>query len=132
MRAEGSRTAEEALAHLKQATAAHDPYPLVVADMQLPKMDGLALARAIKADPALARSRLVILTPFGKPLAPETVKAAGIAACRSKPVRQSTFLDCLTDVMAANHLPRTLIGAAAALPGTTASECRPALRVLVA
>jgi two-component system sensor histidine kinase/response regulator len=132
MRAEGSCTAEEALARLKQAAAANDPYPLVVTDMQLPQMDGLALARAINGDPALAASQLVMLTPFGKPLPAGAAEAAGIAACRSKPVRQSTFLNCLTDVMAAKQILRTYTRAAAAPPKTPETKCRPALRVLVA
>jgi two-component system, sensor histidine kinase and response regulator len=132
MHAEGSRTAEEALARLKQAAAENDPYLLVVTDMQLPQMDGLALSRAVKGDPALAASRLVMLTPFGKALPPDAAEAAGIAACRSKPVRQSTFLDCLTDVMAANQVTRTRARAAAAPPKTPGTERRPALRVLVA
>jgi two-component system sensor histidine kinase/response regulator len=135
MRAEGSRTAEEALVQLEQA-AANDPYLLVVADMQLPQMDGLALARVIKGDPALAASRVVLLTPFGKSLPAGAAEPAGIAACRSKPVRQSTFLDCLTDVMAANQILRTYTragtGAAATPPRTPETERRPALRVLLA
>ena len=65
-------------------------------------------------------------------LAAGTVNAAGIAACRSKPVRQSTFLDCLADVMAAGQAPRTFTGAVAAPPETPPARSRPALRILVA
>lgn len=132
MRAEGSCTAEEALARLERAVAENDPYPLVVADMQLPQMDGLGLARAIKGNPALVASRLVMLMPFGKSLPTGVAEGAGIAACRSKPVRQSMFLDCLTDVMAENRVLRTCTGMAAAPPKPPEAERRPALRVLVA
>lgn len=132
IRAEGCGTAQDALVRLEQAAAGHDPYVLVVADLQLPQMDGLELARAIKGNPALASSRLIMLTPFGKSLPAETAEAAGIVACRSKPLRQSTFLDCLTDVMAANQVSRTYSKTATAPPKTPETERRPALRVLVA
>ncbi|MBV9997987.1 MAG: response regulator [Verrucomicrobia bacterium] len=132
MRAEDACTAEEALVRLEQAAASHDPYLLVVADLQLPQMDGLELARAIKSNPAFASSRVIMLTPFGRSLPAETAEAAGIAACRSKPVRQSTFLDCLTDVMDLNQVSRTRAKTATAPPQTPETERRPAFRVLVA
>jgi signal transduction histidine kinase/DNA-binding response OmpR family regulator/HPt (histidine-containing phosphotransfer) domain-containing protein len=97
-----ARTGEEALAILRRAVAENDAYPLAIIDMQMPQMDGLALARAIKADPALQGTRLIMLTPFGKSIPIQQLKATGIAACRAKPVRQSTLLDCLVEVMAAD------------------------------
>ena len=90
----------EALATLRAAVAQGDAFSAAIIDLQLPDKDGLALASAIKADPALAATRLIMLTALGKPLTPEIVHSHGIAACRSKPVRQSTLFDCLTDVMA--------------------------------
>jgi two-component system, sensor histidine kinase and response regulator len=62
-------------------------------------MDGLTLARAIKADPSVAATYLILLTSLGqRGQTPETIEA-GIEACLAKPVRQSQLYDCLASVM---------------------------------
>ena len=91
----------EALTLLRDAVADGDPYSLALLDMQMPVMDGLDLARAIKADPAIDATRLVILTSLGARLDEVTRQAAGIDDWLFKPVRQSRLFDCLTRTMAA-------------------------------
>ena len=51
---------------LKELRSAGKPYELAVLDMQMPGMDGRELAGRIKADPDLARVRLVLLTSMGR------------------------------------------------------------------
>ncbi len=88
----------EALERLRAASSAA-PYDLAIVDMQMPGMDGLMLAHAIKNDPAISKTRLVLLTSTSqRGQSPET-EAAGIAACLSKPVRQSQLYDTLAAVM---------------------------------
>src|SRR6202035_2895339 len=94
-----ARTGEEALAMLRQSVAERAPYSVAVIDMQMPELDGLALARKIKADPLLNATRLIILTPFGKPLPAEELKIVDVSACCEKPVRQSALFDCITQVL---------------------------------
>ncbi|MFI5337781.1 MAG: ATP-binding protein, partial [Opitutales bacterium] len=89
----------EALKMLRSAAAAGTPYDLALLDMQMPEMDGLTLARAIKADPAIASTRLVILTSLGNVMSNEELKAAGIDAYLVKPVKRSRLFDCLVDVI---------------------------------
>src|SRR5204863_7233355 len=48
-----------ALAALRDAQHAGTPYDVAILDLAMPGMDGLELARAIKADPALAAVQLV-------------------------------------------------------------------------
>jgi PAS domain S-box-containing protein len=90
---------QEALALLRQAGDEKVPYTVAIIDMQMPNMDGLALAKEIKADPQLKETRLILLTPFGKPVPSEELKTADIAACCAKPVRQSALFDCLMQVL---------------------------------
>jgi len=93
----------EALKILKAAEAAGTPYDLALLDMQMPEMDGLTLARAIKEDPAIADTRLIILTSLGQFVSPEELKAAGVDAYLVKPVKQSSLFDRLVEVVGKTH-----------------------------
>jgi PAS domain S-box-containing protein len=99
----GMRVAEasggaEALAALRSA---EEPFALALLDFEMPGMDGLELARHIKADPALAGVRLIMLTSLGVRGQREQARAAGINGYLVKPVRLSQLYDCLMTVMAA-------------------------------
>ncbi len=93
----------QALEMLREASGI-DPFELVILDMQMPDMDGLMLARAIKADPSIASTRLVMLTSLGNQLDTEDMKQAGIEACVLKPVKQSKLFNRVAEVMA-GHMP---------------------------
>jgi two-component system, sensor histidine kinase and response regulator len=92
-------TGEEALAMLRQSVTEKAPYAVAIIDMQMPEMDGLPLVREINADPLLSVTRLILLTPFGKPIPIEKLKTVNVAACCFKPVRQSALFDCLVQVL---------------------------------
>ena len=97
----------EALDLLRTAVTDGKPYDLALLDMQMPEMDGMTLARAIKADPAIASTRLIILTSMGYMHSQEELKAAGVDAYLVKPVKQSRLFDCLVNVLgraAAEHV----------------------------
>jgi two-component system sensor histidine kinase/response regulator len=89
----------EALKILRAAAAAGEPYDLALLDMQMPEMDGMTLARAIKADPSIAPTRLVMLTSLGHRFSAEELNAVGLDAYLIKPVKQSRLFDTLVDVM---------------------------------
>jgi two-component system, sensor histidine kinase and response regulator len=97
----------EALELLRAAAKEGRPYELALLDMQMPEMDGMTLARSIKADPAIASTRLIILTSMGHMHTQEELKAAGVEAFLVKPVKQSRLFDCLISVLgrsAAEHV----------------------------
>ncbi|MBW3651755.1 MAG: response regulator, partial [Actinobacteria bacterium] len=99
MRASCAAGAGEALEALRAAAAEGDPFCLAVLDYHMPEMDGMDLARAVRADPALETVRLVMLTSSGKRGDAGAAKQAGIEAFLTKPVRQSALYDCLATVL---------------------------------
>jgi CheY-like chemotaxis protein len=92
-------TGAEALRLLHRAAREGDSYPLAIVDQQMPDMDGVALARIIKADPTISDTRLILLSNFGKRVNPQELRASGFTDCCFKPVRQSNLFDCLANAM---------------------------------
>ncbi|MBI3652093.1 MAG: response regulator [Acidobacteria bacterium] len=90
---------KQALAQLRAAAAAGKAYDLAILDFMMPEMDGIELARSIKADPQLSSLRLILLTSYGQRGNYEIASKAGIAACLTKPIKQSHLFDCLTRVL---------------------------------
>ena len=121
--------AKEALALLQKAAEEKRPYTAAVVDLQMPETDGLELARAIKAEPALASTRLVLLTPFGKTPPSDELARAGVEACRFKPVRQTLLLNSLVDAIGTRGAARQAAGGPGADGGPKKRE---GVRVLVA
>ncbi len=104
LRANEAAGGREALDLLRMEAAIGDPFSLVVLDLHMPEMDGLTLARAIKSDSRLVRSRLIMLTPLGHRLDAAEMQAAGISACLVKPVKEARLLDALVTVAAAGFI----------------------------
>ena len=75
------------------------PYDLALLDAQMPEMDGLTLTRAIRNDPAITSTRLILLTSIGQALSAAELQEADIEACLVKPVKQSRLFDCLVTAM---------------------------------
>ena len=94
-----------ALSSLRAAHAEGRPYALAILDYQMPGMDGRELAETIMADPALARTRLIMLSSVSQRGHGTAAQRAGIAAMLTKPVRQSHLFSCLLSVMGATERP---------------------------
>ncbi len=91
---------QEALLMLRAAAEDGDPFEAAVIDMQMPGMDGLQLARAVKGDPAIAHTRLVLLTSMGKRGDDaDKVRRVGIEGYLTKPARQHELREALATVM---------------------------------
>ncbi|ETX02397.1 MAG: hypothetical protein ETSY1_03720 [Candidatus Entotheonella factor] len=91
-----------ALTALEQAHHEGRPYQLVLLDYHMPIMDGLELARAIKANPTFACLPLVMVSSVG-------IREAQAAAVledityMTKPVRQSQLYTCLVRILMASE-----------------------------
>ena len=99
MRNVSAENSSQALALLRAAADRGEPIDLAILDMQMPGMDGLTLARAIKADPLIASVRLVLLTSVGKRGDAKLVSEAGFAAYLTKPVHQEQLYESLRLMM---------------------------------
>ena len=100
MPCEIAETAEDALTLLHAAADGGRRYDVALVDMKLPGMNGLELARTIKADPSLASVTLVMLTSLDeRPPESDDGTAAGIARTLVKPVPQRDLYSCLTGLM---------------------------------
>jgi len=64
---------------------------LILMDVQLPGMDGLELARRLKADPLHKNARIVALTAYAMKGDEEKALAAGCDGYMSKPIDTRTF-----------------------------------------
>ena len=96
---EYASSGEKALRMLRTAATAGTPYRLAILDMQMPDMDGLALARVMQSDPTFSRTRKIMLTSLG--LRPESrvMHDAGISECLLKPAKEARLFECLLRVM---------------------------------
>jgi two-component system, sensor histidine kinase and response regulator len=91
----GASSGPEALEKLCTALREGKPYNLVLLDVEMTGMDGLTLARTIKADSSIASTPLVALTSLGQASTAEGLRLAEIETYLVKPVKQSRLFDCL-------------------------------------
>ena len=64
---------------------------LILLDIQLPGMDGYAVARALRESPALARTPIVALTSYAMAGDREKALAAGCTSYIEKPIDPAKF-----------------------------------------
>ncbi|MGO9112245.1 MAG: response regulator, partial [Thermoguttaceae bacterium] len=117
-----------ALAELKRAAGAGEPFPLVLLDAVMPDLDGFAVAQEIKNDPVLAGATIMMLSSTDGAGELARCRELGIAAFLRKPVKQSELLDAILKALGGLAAePET----APAPHGVPASGVRRGLRVLV-
>jgi two-component system sensor histidine kinase/response regulator len=88
-----------ALQMLRGAAEQGELYDLAIIDLNMPGMDGMELASRIKADPSIATTKLILLTPMGLRGEAEQARQVGFSAYLTKPVRQSKLFDAIATVM---------------------------------
>jgi PAS domain S-box-containing protein len=97
----GMRTAEshdgpEALQMLHRSLDEGDPFQIAIIDMQMPGMNGKDLGRAIKSDPQLQNTRLVMLTSLGARGDARRFQEIGFTAYLNKPAKHQELWNVLS------------------------------------
>jgi PAS domain S-box-containing protein len=108
--------------------AAEEPFDVAILDMQMPEMDGLALAAEIRRHRDAAALPLVMLTSLGR-----RERGAGVvefAAHLTKPIRPSHLYDVLVGIFAPQLALRHV--SASAGPSDEDPRDHPPLRILLA
>ncbi len=72
---------------------------LILLDIQLPVMDGYAVARELRDNPELAGVPIVAVTSYAMAGDPERVLAAGCTGYIGKPINPDTFIDELKEYL---------------------------------
>jgi PAS domain S-box-containing protein len=105
LRAVAVASAEEALATLREAARSGRPFDAALLDLMMPGIDGLELARRVRADPTIARTTLLLLSS-DQTVGAREAKAAGVEASLSKPVRHSELFDHMVSMLASEITER--------------------------
>ena len=95
LRAEAYAAGVDALQALRGAHAAGAAFDLVIADQQMPGLDGAGLAAAMRGDSSLRDTVFVMLTSVGSAREIEGVQRGQIDAYVTKPVRHERLLQAL-------------------------------------
>ena len=121
--------ADAGLEALRRAARAGTPYDLAILDAQMPDQDGFELATVIRADRALAETRLLILTSAGQRGDGERCRQLGIQAYLTKPIARADLVEAVGTVLAGTA---SAPGGADLVTRHSIAESRHALRILLA
>jgi signal transduction histidine kinase/CheY-like chemotaxis protein len=114
-RADSAADGPEGLRMLRAAAEGAEPYDIALIDLRMPGMDGLAVAAALRSDPSLASTRVVLMISDGRPSqGPQAFGGrtdARIDGWVGKPIRPSRLVDCLSRVLSgATHTTSSTAG----------------------
>jgi signal transduction histidine kinase/CheY-like chemotaxis protein/ligand-binding sensor domain-containing protein len=90
--AEEARDGAAALERLRHAAHENDPFDLAILDFHMPRMDGLELAAAIRADPSIAATPLMLLSSALMRDHRTLIETNNFISVSQKPLRKASLL----------------------------------------
>jgi PAS domain S-box-containing protein len=90
--------AESALQQLQDFAEQRAPLPLVISDVNMPKMDGFDLLRALRADPTLCQVAVILLTSGDRHGDVMRSRELGVQSYLIKPAKQSELLRAILTI----------------------------------
>ena len=96
---ESAASAIEALGILERAAAAGKPFQAVLTDHRMPGIDGIELARRIRAESAIEETRLVLYSSIDDRSGRQELRDLGFAGHLSKPMRRAELLATMERVL---------------------------------
>jgi CheY-like chemotaxis protein len=126
LRVASAENGARALEMLIDADAHGEPFQLLLTDMHMPEMDGLALVERIRLSPGLSTPTIMMLTSTARGADVERCRTLGISLSLYKPVRRDELLAAIRRAMGLEPAAP----AAAAAAGAGAAPRR--LRILIA
>jgi len=122
--------AASGLAALRCLNEAERPFSVILADINMPEMDGFALAARIRQSPALAGSaEIIMLTSAGQRGDAARARELGVMQCLTKPVGRADLFEAIVRALA---VPAVQAIAAPPPPSAPAVGESKKLRILLA
>ncbi len=115
-----------AVAELRRAAAAGEPYPLLLTDAMMPEMDGFMLVEELHKEPGLAPRTIMMLSSADRQTDAARCRRLGMAAYLVKPVKADELqIAILAAISDATRDKRTAAGATARPERTRPETTRP-------
>jgi signal transduction histidine kinase/CheY-like chemotaxis protein/ligand-binding sensor domain-containing protein len=113
-------SASSALRRLRDAALRFEPFELAILDFNMPDLNGLELAEAIRADPACSGTALFLLSSSLLHHERAQIDRLGLMASFQKPVRQAALLRALQKIWVQTGVPAPAARAAGPAPASAA------------
>ena len=95
-------SAKQALTLMRDAEQANEPFAIVLADLHMPDADGFMLADAIRQEPKIARTLILMLTSGDRQGDLAKSQQLGISSYLFKPIKQSELFNALVTTLGVN------------------------------
>jgi signal transduction histidine kinase/DNA-binding response OmpR family regulator len=96
MRGRAFDSGHEALNEMRRTASGKESFEVAIVDLMMPGMDGIAVAKQVRAEESLRDMKVIMLTSAGR----SDIPVDGVDAELVKPVRPSQLFDALQTVLA--------------------------------
>ncbi len=119
---------EQGLALVREGVTSGLPFQVALVDQKMPGPDGFEVGRRLKNDPALASTRMVLITDFGQSRNKILLDEIACAGYLTKPVRRSKLYDVLAIALGKGALGAETVP----LTSSRTISGNPSIRILLA